>query len=106
MPDDPSAIANPSAPSEMSAEVLSATNIRLRWRGQLDRNTRYHIWRRLNDTGPFLRVASVQAGTFTDGGVPDGTHDVSYYVVTELEGRTSIGTSEVIAVHLGASAAA
>ena len=106
MPDDPAAIANPSAPSEMSAEILSATNIRLRWRGSQNRNTRYHIWRRLNDTGPFLRVASVQAGTFTDSDVPDGTHDVSYYVVTELEGRTSIGTSEVIAVHLGASAAA
>ena len=61
MPDDPSAIANPSAPSEMSAEILSATNIRLRWHSPQDRNTRYHIWRRLNDTGPFLRVGSVQA---------------------------------------------
>ena len=106
MPDDSNAIANPSAPSEMSAEVLSATNIRLRWRGQLDGNTRYQIWRRLNDTGPFLRVASVQAGTFTDADVPAGTRDVSYYVVTELEGRTSIGTSEVVAVHLAESEAA
>ncbi|MCH8269923.1 MAG: fibronectin type III domain-containing protein [Planctomycetes bacterium] len=106
MPDDPSATTNPNAPSEISAEVLAATNIRLRWHGPLDRNTRYHIWRRLNDTGPFLRVASVQAGTFTDADVPAGTRDVSYYVVTELEGRTSIGTSEVVAVHLAESEAA
>ena len=106
MPHDPPAIANPSAPSEMSAEVLSATNIRLRWHAAQDRNTRYHIWRRLNDTGPFLRVMSVQAGTFTDSDVPAGTQDVSYYVVTELEGRTSIGTSEVVAVNLAESEAA
>ena len=106
MPDDSNAIANPSAPSEMSAEVLSATNIRLRWHAAQDRNTRYHIWRRLNDTGPFLRVASVQADTFTDSDVPAGTQDVSYYVVTELGGRTSIGTSEVVAVHLAESEAA
>lgn len=43
MPDDPSATANPNAPSEISAEILAATNIRLRWHGPLDRNTRYHI---------------------------------------------------------------
>ncbi len=106
MPDDPSATTNPSAPSEISAEVLAATNIRLRWHGPLDRNTRYHIWRRLNDSGPFLRVGSVQANTYTDAGVPDGTHDVSYYVVTELNGRTSIGTSEAVTVNLAASEAA
>ena len=106
MPDDSNAMANPSAPSEMSAEVLSATNIRLRWRGPAEGNTRYQVWRRLNDTGPFLRVGSVQADTFTDADVPAGTHDVSYYVVTELDGRTSIGTSEVVAVSVGASEAA
>ena len=106
MPDDPSATTNPSAPSEINAEILAATNIRLRWHGPLDRNTRYHIWRRLNDSGPFLRVGSVQANTYTDAGVPDGTHDVSYYVVTELNGRTSIGTSEAVTVNLAASEAA
>lgn len=48
----------------------------------------------------------MQANTYTDAGVPDGTHDVSYYVVTELNGRTSIGTSEAVTVNLAASEAA
>ncbi len=123
MTHDPNASSSPAGSSGLTsasgitAELLSAGNIRLRWTGPVGDGTRYRIWRQLDGSGPFTQLgcevdgaigggAGLEANTFTDTGVSDSAKSVRYYIETQRANNTPASKSDMVTLDLPASEAA
>jgi predicted phage tail protein len=70
----------PAAPANLTATILSATQIRLNWADNSNNETGFAVWRSTNG-GAFTQIATVGANvvTFTNGGRAAG-NTYAYYV--------------------------
>lgn len=94
----------PSAPTGLSATVISASQIDLTWTGSLDAVS-YNIKRSTTSGGPYITIASSAGTSYSDTGLSEST--TYYYVVSAVNGAgQSANSTQASATTLSSAPAA